>query len=285
MPYTVESRTSGYHHSCSTCRRRAPSRRRSHKLKTAEPAIVPRPCSPGATKIVMIAVNSSGADEPAAMNVAPARRRRARARSRSARATRKSTRRTRSRGRGTCTARARRARPPRGSRRTPSCTTSPSTSVRSEKDSPVGCSTSRRAGEDDDAAAARRHAGAEEQRGGCEEARRRRHREASIVVAEGSIARAGLLGFRRKLGVGDARRAGDSMGWFLHGRHHHRADVLCARARRCLLRWAGTLWLDGPIEVADGRGRARIPAAAAENLAAARRDVRMPGMELNSNGP
>ena len=73
MPYTVESRTSGYHHSCSTCpAQSAVTPTITQRLKTAEPTIVPRPCSPGATKIVMIAVNSSGADEPAAMNVAPA---------------------------------------------------------------------------------------------------------------------------------------------------------------------------------------------------------------------
>ena len=41
-------------------------------LKTAEPTIVPTPCSPGAMKMVTSEVKSSGADEPAAMNVAPA---------------------------------------------------------------------------------------------------------------------------------------------------------------------------------------------------------------------
>ena len=71
--YTVESRMSGYHHSCSTC----PAHSEviptiTQMLKTAEPTIVPTPCSPGARNTVMIDVKSSGAEEPAAMKVAPA---------------------------------------------------------------------------------------------------------------------------------------------------------------------------------------------------------------------
>ena len=51
---------------------------------------------------------------------------------------------------------------------------------------------------------------------------------------------------------------------------------------------AGTLWLDGPIEVADGRGgteRAIPGDGRLKALVQPRCDVRMPGMELNSNGP
>ena len=40
-------------------------------LKTAEPTIVPVPTSPFAINTPNIAVNNSGALEPAAMNVAP----------------------------------------------------------------------------------------------------------------------------------------------------------------------------------------------------------------------
>jgi hypothetical protein len=51
---------------------------------------------------------------------------------------------------------------------------------------------------------------------------------------------------------------------------------------------AGTLWLNGPIEVADGRGgteRAIPGDGRLKALVQPRCDVRMPGMELNSNGP
>ena len=51
---------------------------------------------------------------------------------------------------------------------------------------------------------------------------------------------------------------------------------------------AGTLWLNGPIEVADGRGgteRAIAGDGRLKALVQPRCDVRMPGMELNSNGP
>jgi hypothetical protein len=52
---------------------------------------------------------------------------------------------------------------------------------------------------------------------------------------------------------------------------------------------AGTLWLNGPIEVADGRGgteRAIHGDGRLKALVQPRCDVRMPGMELNSsNGP
>ena len=50
----------------------------------------------------------------------------------------------------------------------------------------------------------------------------------------------------------------------------------------------GTLWLNGPIEVADGRGgteRAIPGDGRLKALVQPRCDVRMPGMELNSNGP
>ena len=64
---------SGYHQSCSTWPEAiAQTPMMTQILKTAEPTIVPTPCSPGSTKMVMSAVKSSGADEPAAMNVAPA---------------------------------------------------------------------------------------------------------------------------------------------------------------------------------------------------------------------
>ena len=51
---------------------------------------------------------------------------------------------------------------------------------------------------------------------------------------------------------------------------------------------AGTLWLNGPVEVADGRGgteRAIPGDGRLKALVQPRCDVRMPGMELNSNGP
>ena len=51
---------------------------------------------------------------------------------------------------------------------------------------------------------------------------------------------------------------------------------------------AGTLWLNGPIEVADGRGgteRAIPGDGRLKALVQPRCDVHMPGMELNSNGP
>ena len=51
---------------------------------------------------------------------------------------------------------------------------------------------------------------------------------------------------------------------------------------------AGTLWLNGPIEVADGRGgteRAIPGDGRLKALVQPHCDVRMPGMELNSNGP
>lgn len=41
-------------------------------LKTADPTIVPMPTSEKATKTPITEVNSSGADPPAAMKVAPA---------------------------------------------------------------------------------------------------------------------------------------------------------------------------------------------------------------------
>jgi hypothetical protein len=72
--YQVQSRASGHHVSSSTSREKmAHMPMTKSTLKTAEPMMVPKPTEPLLAKKTPISdVNSSGADPPAAMSVAPA---------------------------------------------------------------------------------------------------------------------------------------------------------------------------------------------------------------------
>lgn len=71
--YTAQSRASGNHQMRSSSpAHSAVTPTMTMMLNTALPTIVPSPSVPPVTRMVTTAVNSSGADEPAAMKVAPA---------------------------------------------------------------------------------------------------------------------------------------------------------------------------------------------------------------------